>query len=243
LHIDVIFSASEVNPSRINGKTVVVIDVLRATSVMVTALNNGAKKVVPVLSPDEGFDYRNQTTEKVVLAGERNSDKIDGFDYGNSPLDMRPENIKGCTLVMTTSNGTRAIRNSSTAAELFVTSFLNAEATVCALNGYMDIVLVCSGSNGVFTMEDTLCAGYLIELLLDQNDAVDLADAAMASSQLYLLARNNIHLLAAQGRHYALLKSKGLTADLEYCFLPNQIDMVCKRRKNSIYAEKNSIPD
>lgn len=243
MQIDVIFSASEVNPSRVKGKTVVVIDVLRATSVMVTALDNGAKKVVAVLSPAEGFDYRNKTTEKVVLAGERNSDKIDGFDFGNSPLDMTGHNIKGCTLVMTTSNGTRAIRNSAASSELFVTAFLNAKATVGALAGFQDIVLVCSGSNGTFTMEDTLCAGYLVDLLMEQNDSVELTDATVASRQLYLMVQENIHELAGKGRHYSLLKGKGLMADLEYCFQKNRVDIVCQRMENAIYAVTNKNPE
>ncbi|MFO8001737.1 MAG: 2-phosphosulfolactate phosphatase [Marinilabilia sp.] len=238
MQIDVIFSASEVDATRIKDKAVVVIDVLRATSVMVTALWNGASKVVPVLSPEEAFEYRERfTDEEVVLAGERHSEKISGFDYGNSPLDMQRQNIGGKTLVMTTTNGTLAVRRSSESSELFVTAFLNAGATARALEGFEDVVLVCSGSNGGFTMEDTLCAGYLLELINRQEASVRMTDAAVASYRLYIAEKNDIHQIAGEGRHYNLLRGKGLSMDLRYCFQKNENQMVCRRRRDAIYGE------
>jgi 2-phosphosulfolactate phosphatase len=236
LNIDVIFSAKEVTGSRVAGKTVVVIDVLRATTVMITALKNGAKKVVPVLSPTEAFEYRRKAKEKVILAGERNADPIAGFDFGNSPLDMSRPHIAGATLVMTTSNGTRAIRKSVTARALFVASFLNAGATIRAIRRHSDVVLVCSGSNGVFTMEDTLCAGFLADLLSNDCNDVRLSDAAIGVLNLYRSVQNDVLKLAAMGRHYLLLKEKGLEADLAYCFKKNEINLVCQRHGNEIVA-------
>jgi 2-phosphosulfolactate phosphatase len=237
LKIDVIFSASEVELSRVKDKTAVVIDVLRATSVMVTALYNGASSVVPVLTPEEAFAYRAKATNKFILAGERYSEKIDGFDYGNSPLDMRPEIVKDGKLVITTSNGTRAIQNASGAADLFVAAFLNAEATINRLKRCNDVVLICSGTNDCFAMEDTLCAGYLIDLLTADN-RLDLSDAALGAFYLYTGVRNNMHAVASQGRHYSLLKHKGLDADLEYCFRKNQLNVVARRYEHFIVAEK-----
>lgn len=236
MKIDVIFSASEVNSARIQGKTVVVIDVLRATSVMVTALNNGAHKVVPVLSPDEAFDYYKNNTGRVLLAGERYSDKIEGFDYGNSPLDMLPGVVDGATLVMTTTNGTLAIRKCADASELFVSAFLNARATVNVLNSFSEIVLVCAGSSGSFSLEDTLCAGYLTKLMVETKYNAEISDSAFAALHLYYGTQKNVHKLAAKGNHYSHLKKKGLNDDLEYCFRKNVIDMVCCREGDAIYV-------
>ncbi|MFW6043344.1 MAG: 2-phosphosulfolactate phosphatase, partial [Marinilabiliaceae bacterium] len=185
MKVHVIFSASEIRSSDVKDKTVVVIDVLRATSVMVTALHNGASKVVPVLTTEAAFEYRKRSGYDVLLAGERNSDRIDGFDHGNSPLDMTEKTVKGKTIVITTTNGTRAINESLEAADIFVAAFLNADATVRALDGVEEVVLVCSGSNGGFTMEDTLCAGLMANSLALKNPDALLTDAAIAAKQLY----------------------------------------------------------
>lgn len=239
MNLDVIFSASEVTSARVSGKTIVVIDVLRATSVMVTALNNGASRVIPVLSPGEAFEYKASHDGEIILVGERNASAIEGFDYSNSPLDMVPSVVKGRTLVMTTTNGTRAIRAAKDASELFVASFLNSKATAEILKQRKDVVLIASGSSGSFTMEDTLCAGYMVELLNSFAEiSLELTDAAVAANQLFADARDNLHKLAALGNHYRLLKSKGLDEDLRYCFRRDCIDLVCTRENGAIVSPK-----
>ncbi|MDI3521377.1 MAG: 2-phosphosulfolactate phosphatase [Anaerophaga sp.] len=239
MNLDVIFSASEVTSAGVSGKTVVVIDVLRATSVMVTALNNGASRVIPVLSPEEAFEYKSSHDGEIILVGERNASAIEGFDYGNSPLDMVPSVVKDRTLVMTTTNGTRAIRAAKDASELFIASFLNSEATTRILKQTEDVVLIASGSGGSFTMEDTLCAGYMIELLNSfAGISLKLTDAAVAANQLFADVRDDLHKLAALGNHYRLLKSKGLDEDIRYCFLRDCIDLVCMRENGAIVSPK-----
>ena len=237
LKIHVIFSASEIRSSEVKDKTVVVIDVLRATSVMVTALHNGASKVVPVLTPEAAFEYRDRNGADVLLAGERNSDLIEGFDHGNSPLDMTEKTVKGKTIVITTTNGTRAIKGSLEAADILVASFLNAEATVRALDGSEEVVVVCSGSNGGFTMEDTLCAGLLADSLASENQEAVLTDAAIAAKQLYRHAMTDIHKFAGEGRHYRLLWNKGYSDDLHYCFRPDLSRVVCRMTDGALWSE------
>ncbi|MGM0376514.1 MAG: 2-phosphosulfolactate phosphatase [Bacteroidota bacterium] len=239
LKIDVIFSASEIRSSAVKDKTVVVIDVLRATSVMVTALQNGASKVVPVLTPEAAFEYRDRSGPDVLLAGERNSELIEGFDHGNSPLDMTGETVRGKTIVITTTNGTRAINGSLEAADIFVAAFLNAGATVRELDGAEDVVLVCSGSNGGFTMEDTLCAGLMADSLALRNQDAVLTDAVVAARQLYTHARTNIHRMAGEGRHYRLLWNKGYSEDLQYCFQPDLSQVVCRMKEGVLWAERS----
>ena len=238
LKIHVIFSASEITSSEVKDKTVVVIDVLRATSVMVTALHNRASKVVPVLTPEAAFEYRNRFGNNVLLAGERNSELIEGFDYGNSPLDMTEQTVKGKTIVITTTNGTRAINGSLEAADIFVAAFLNADATVRALEGVEDVVLVCSGSNGGFTMEDTLCAGFLANSLALATSNPFLTDAAIAAKHLYLNAQANIHKLAGEGKHYRLLWNKGCSEDLYYCFRSDISTVTCRMKAGVLRGEQ-----
>lgn len=239
MNLDVIFSWSEVTPERVKGRIAVVIDVLRATSVMVTALNNGALKVIPVLTPDEAFEYKKNNGKDILLVGERHADIIEGFDFSNSPLDMSPISVTNQTVVMTTTNGTKAIRAAEEAKELYIASFLNARSTAQILAQQDDVVLIASGSNGSFTMEDTLCMGYITNLLKSElGNALGLTDAALAARQLFINAQQNLHALASQGTHYRLLKSKGLDDDIRYCFSLDSINLVCYRKNGVIVALK-----
>lgn len=222
--IDVINTAQEVTDEKVLNKTIVIIDVLRATSVMVTAIQNGAQQIIPVLSPEEAFEAKKTIGHDVVLGGERNADLIEGFDYGNSPLSYTPEVIKDKSLVMTTSNGTLALRNSIKAAKLFIGCFLNAQAAANILNSYDDIVLVCSGTNGNYTLEDNLCAGYIISLI--DCEEKSLSDSAIASLHLYNSTKENVKSLASKGLHYNILKQKQYNNDLNECFTMNKYNIV-----------------
>lgn len=218
MRIDVIGSATQVTAESVKGKIAVVIDVLRATSVMVTALANGAKEVIPVVSPQEAFALKKKLGHEVILGGERDALPISGFDYGNSPLQYTKEVVAGKTIVMTTTNGTLAINNAADADQLIIASFINAEAVVKFIKGKEDVALICSGTDGQFTLEDALCAGYLIEQLQMQNEDVNLTDMAVAMHQLYKSNQKKIVTIASQGKHYQNLLRKGFVKDLEYCF-------------------------
>ncbi|MCW3804972.1 2-phosphosulfolactate phosphatase [Plebeiibacterium marinum] len=226
MNVDIILSAREIFPDRVANKTVVVIDVLRATSVMVTALANGAKSVIPVMHPEEAFNIKKELGEEnVVLGGERDAVPIEGFDYGNSPFSYVPEVICDKTLVMTTTNGTRAILNSKGASKVIIGAFVNDVAIVKALEGEEEVVLVGSGSYDEFTMEDALCAG---KLAMDLKEAYDarLTDVSVAMSLLYHTAKGDLHKIAAQGEHYSRLAGLGYDSDLDYCFRSSVFEIV-----------------
>ncbi|WP_282039946.1 2-phosphosulfolactate phosphatase [Saccharicrinis aurantiacus] len=225
MNVDVISSAREIFPDKVENKTVVVIDVLRATSVMTTALANGAKQIIPVLHPEDAFEVQKEMgKENVVLGGEREAVPIEGFDFGNSPFSYSPEIIKDKTLVITTTNGTRAIINSKGASKLYVGAFLNDRAIVEAVTGDEEVVLVASGSHDHFTMEDSLCAGK-IAYHLQQNGA-HLSDVAIAMATLYEQNKDDIHALGSKGKHYKRLTGLGATEDLEYCYKSDVLDVV-----------------
>ncbi len=226
MKVDVILSAREIFPDKVEGKVVVVIDILRATSVMVTAFANGAKTVVPVMTPEEAFAVKKELgSEKVILGGEREALPIDGFDYGNSPLSYAQEVIKDKSLVITTTNGTRAILNSQKAKKLYVGAFINDKAIVDVLKDEKDIVLVASGSYDEFTIEDSLCAGKIAYDLQEAYGA-QLSDVSIAMSSLYFQNKEDIHKLAAKGAHYKRLKNMGFEKDLDYCFRSALYDVV-----------------
>ncbi|MFV0346278.1 MAG: 2-phosphosulfolactate phosphatase [Bacteroidales bacterium] len=223
--VDIIFAAESVRAEAVSGKTAVVIDVLRASSVICSALANGAKNVYPVLSPEEAFMLRNSmNTKEVLLLGERNALPIDGFDFGNSPILFSKEAVKGKTLIMTTSNGTRAIRNAQSADYLYVASFLNCDAILNTLEKHNDIVVVCSGTNNEFALEDSLCAG-LIACELGRRE-FRLSDAAIAMASLYSSHKDGLQDFASRGKHYQRLLKLGLHEDLDYCFKLNVVSNV-----------------
>jgi 2-phosphosulfolactate phosphatase len=233
MEIDLMPSAIAIETEKLQGATAVVIDVLRATSVMVTAFANGLDKLITVASPDEAFALRDQNPS-YLLGGEKDAICVPGFDLDNSPFNYTAERIGGKTLVMSTSNGTRAIKGSLVASKLFIGSFLNAKAVANAVRYDKKIVLVCSGSNNSFTLEDALCAGYIGWLLKNMTQTARLTDFAETMVQLYLSHRLNLKLLAEKGNHYQLLMKKGFETDLDYCFTHDKFDLVPQLRNGHI---------
>ncbi len=226
--IDVIASAKYVDKNKITGSTPVVIDVLRATSVMVTAFEYGVKEIIPVMSPEEAFQIKSSKTD-VILGGERSAEIIPGFDYDNSPFSYMNSSVKGKTLVMTTTNGTSAIKAVEHAGDVLIASFLNAGEVINRLKDFDRITLVCSGTNGNYTIEDGLCAGYIIDGLMQLSE-VNLTDFAHLVHSFYQNSKNDIRKAASVAKHYKVLEQKGFKRDLEYCFKTDEsiIVPVCK---------------
>ncbi len=227
-YVDVIPTAKDANAQNVGSDTAVIIDVLRATSVMVTALNNGAEKIVPVLTVEDAFSIKSSCPD-VILGGERKAEKIEGFDFGNSPLSYTPATVAGKTIVMTTTNGTRAILNSESAKNRYIACFLNARQVARQLKEHQHIVFICSGADDCFTLEDALCAGYIIHLMKLQEPDLHLSDFAIAMMSMYTATSFDVRSIASAGRHYQVLKGKGYLDDLDYCFsaLPQARIPIC----------------
>ncbi len=207
----------------LQGKVVVVIDVLRATTTMTVALDQGATKVIPVESIEECLSYKDKPDH--ILAGERGGQKVEGFSYGNSPFEYMDGVVKGKTLVLTTTNGTRAIKMSSDAKEILIGGFLNFSAlTRWLLNESTDTVLLCSGWRDKFNLEDTIFAGAIINNLKDYF-LVD-SDSAFAAEKLYLNSRRNMLHFMKQSSHYKRLAKFGVVNDIKYCLRPDLTNVV-----------------
>ncbi|WP_281886645.1 2-phosphosulfolactate phosphatase [Paenibacillus sp. YYML68] len=168
MHIEVIPTVNEARADDLLHKTVIAIDVLRATSTMLAALASGCRSIVPVETVNQALTLQQ---EGELLAGERFCKRIPGFQLGNSPLEFTPDAVGGKTVIMTTTNGTRAIQKSQKAAHVLIGGLLNAEA--CAREAARlshEIVIVCAGTQDVFALEDGLCAGLLVEELMKRHE-------------------------------------------------------------------------
>ena len=165
-----------VEPEELQGGVVVVIDVLRATTTMITALHAGAKCVVPLLAIEETLALKRQILDggdprffpapketDLLLGGERQGKRIDGFDLGNSPQEYTPERVAGKTILFSTTNGTKAIHRAALAETILPAGFINAEAVVRAVSGYDSIHILCAGTDGKQTEEDLYLAGLLVQ--------------------------------------------------------------------------------
>lgn len=224
MNIDIIISADDIKEEKIKGKSIVVIDILRATSVITTALNNGCKQVIPVVKIEEALEVVKDNRENYILGGERKALKIDGFDCSNSPLEYEAEVVKDKTLVITTSNGTRAIKGSLSAKNILIGALINGKAVAEKLISLKnDVVIVNSGTDGQFSIDDFICSGYIINCIV-KNEEVKLSDIAEVAKYLY--DKNPNMELTSEAKHYKRLMSLGLSGDLEYCYKKDIINIV-----------------
>jgi 2-phosphosulfolactate phosphatase len=158
--------------------TAVIIDILRASSTIITALDNGALRVVPCGTPEEAVQLKHGSAPgSVLLGGERGGVRIAGFDLGNSPAEYPPDVMTGRTVAFTTTNGTRALLKASSAKQILVAAFLNRNAVVDRLNrDYLPTHLICAGTDGVVTGEDVLFAGAIVDGLQQRSSQDDFKD-------------------------------------------------------------------
>ena len=204
----------------------VVFDVLRATSTFVTALHHGAQAIIPVSEIAEAIAFKNsklkiKNLKSILLVGERNGVRISAggmdFDLGNSPREYTE--VRGKTIVSTTTNGTRALRACAGAKIVLAASFLNLAATAEFLNGEREILLVCAGTGEAVADEDVLAAGALVELFAARGDArPTLTEATENARQGFVKLKSDIAMaigLAKNGRR--LLAIPELRDDVAFC--------------------------
>lgn len=247
--LEVLFSPAEFAALRTRdlSRTVcVVFDVLRATSSMVTALGHGAEAVLPVNDIPEALAVKASRPD-VLLAGERHGLRIGAaltggveFDFGNSPLEFTRERVAGRTLVMTTTNGTRALRACDGAAQVLVGSFLNLSAVAghlraAAPEAFDALILVCSGTFEEASFEDTLGAGALAEAIWDRFHGEAVADSAEIARQIYRSHRDDLvggMRSARNGRR--LLAHPELSADVVACLARDRVGVVAELKDGAV---------
>lgn len=219
--LDILPTAQSAEGYDFGGGVAVVIDVLRATSVITVALGNGASGVVPASTVEEARAMAERLGRTdVILGGERNADLIPGFDLGNSPQTYTRGRVAGKTVVLTTTNGTLALRNAATARMVIVASMLNyrAAARLAHKRGAgAKVTIVCSGNYGLPTLEDNLCAALIAKELETFGDVCYAGDYAISVRMMAEAYVPNSVDWFRQGRHYNRLLEKGYGEDVEMC--------------------------
>lgn len=214
MKVDICFTPNDFDDEKYSKYSAVVIDVLRATTSIATACANGCKEIRPVRTVAEANKIKANDPD-ILLAGEREGLLIPGFNLGNSPFEYTREQVAGKTIVMTTTNGTLALTKASVAQKVYAMAFINAAAITSILyQNQEDVVVLCAGSEGRFSLEDTLCAGLLADRL---SNIAKLSDTALAAQAMYhdfaaeLLAR------VAESSHASYLSSIGFEKDVMLC--------------------------
>ena len=253
-NLEVLFTPAEfatLDRRDLSQTTCVVFDILRATTTMVTALANGAKAIIPVAEISEALAIR-QRQPAVLLAGERDGLRIRAaqtgstdFDLGNSPREFTPERVAGRTVVMTTTNGTRALRACAKARSVLIGSFLNLSATAKWIQRLEppDLLIVCSGTVDQSAYEDVLAAGAFCDGIWAGYSAGKVADSAQIARQIYQLAQNDLlgaMRLSRNGRRLSAIPE--LAGDVPICVQRDTTDLVAELSQEGVVRRTNAGP-
>lgn len=227
MKIDIIISADDIQESKIKNKNVVVIDMLRATTVITTAFMNGCREVIPYLTVDEALNKgKTLSRDSYVLGGERKAVKIEGFDLCNSPLEYTKDIVNDKTVIITTTNGTRTLTECTAAKRIFVGAMINGKAVGEKLIELGDdVCIVNAGTNGEFSMDDFICSGYIINEILKLSEKVDLTDIAKTANYIYE-SNPSIEGFIHIARHYGVMKDLGLMEDIHYAMQKDITEIV-----------------
>lgn len=228
MQVNVLLSPNNVDDLYFTNKTSVVIDVLRATSVILKAFESGAKEVIPVGSIDFAMKISiNSHGGQTLLCGERNTQIIEGFDMGNSPSEYVKEKIEGKSIILFTTNGSKAIVKAKYSDKVYVASFNNISKIAEHLVTLdTDIEIIASGANGVFCLEDTICAGLLVKKMLEKKPDIKITDATKASLILNDNCGSDISKMMNSCEHGNILKENGFEEDIEFCSTVDNIPII-----------------
>lgn len=221
MRLDVFFTPGQVKPGDLAGRLVAVVDVLRASTSIATALDNGARTVIPLEGADEVIvRSKDFTRSQILLAGEQKMLPITGFDLGNSPQAFTPEVVEDKTILITTTNGTRALLGVQGARDIVIASYVNFTAVLTlmkvAAGTNTDIAIVCASEEGSFTLEDAACAGRYVRAI-PKRASIELNDAAVASVLIEKKYGDNIAKVFKESTHGQALQEAGFGADLAAC--------------------------
>lgn len=198
-------------------KATAVIDVLRATTVMATALDSGASCIYTTAEIEAAHRIRENIGSETLLCGERNGSRIDGFDLGNSPYEFNRQMVEDKVLVMCTTNGTKAVEAGRGSELLIALSFVNLSAAAgVLLQSGLPVELLCSGTNGRFSMDDALCAGMTIAWL-SRHAPVQTDDLGTLLLN-FARQQGSISQKLQNCSHRLFLEASGYQRDIAFCF-------------------------
>ncbi len=246
MRIDVLFAPQGLELQKPKGLTVAVVDVLRASTSIAFAYAGGAARIIPVVSIEAATSLAMKLGEEgVLLCGEREGKRIDGFDLGNSPQEYTEDRVAGKTLLLTTTNGTKAITLCEAAKEVVVAGLVNVSAVVeHLLRAEEGLGLVCAGKFGRFSMEDAVCAGMIVARLKDHlgND-LELSDSAGAAEIIYRSNPLDTATLLQNCEHGKYLGSLGFNEDLLVCAAVDALSVVPIVQQGRIRRNETALPE
>jgi 2-phosphosulfolactate phosphatase len=248
MKIDLSFSAGQFDDLQLRDKNVVVLDVLRASSTITVALNNGAREVIPVASIESAVKISGSLFGEVTLrGGERNGKTIEGFNLGNSPLEYSEAAVKGKSIIYCTTNGSVAMAKSRYARALIIGSFLNLTTVVDFIKEEnKDFLFLCAGrinTLGFFSLEDAVCAGMMIQKLMKiESLELNLSDSAKAAHALYKSFGRSILKMLKTSEHGKFLIEIGFTDDLKICAAVDSVPVLPVQIENKIKLKKEEPP-
>ena len=236
MDVDVFLTGPSVSESDVRGRTAVVIDVLRASSTIATALSNKAGSVIAVKDQAQADKYIDALEPgSFLLCGERDAEKIEGYDLGNSPLEYPQDVVGGKTLILNTTNGTAALARAHAANHLVTGCFLNASAAVdFAREMNDDVALICAGWRGRASLEDTLCAGLLLDRLWNGSAPPDASDSARIALALHRANTQPLRQTLDVCRAANMLRALGAEADLDYCLRVDALPVLPRMQKGRL---------
>jgi 2-phosphosulfolactate phosphatase len=203
---------------------IVVIDILRASSAIVTAFANGAAAIIPVADVADVKDYKSRG---YLVAAERDGYVLDFADFGNSPFNFTRDKVEGKTIVYSTTNGTGIINLSSSAYMTVIGSFLNERAlTHWLIKQKKDVLLFCAGWKNRFNIEDTVCAGAIASALMTSGSYMTICDSTHAAIDLWSLARSDLRGYIEKAAQRTRLRDKNLDDCIDFCLTSDYTDKI-----------------
>jgi len=218
MKIEVIFLVNDKMEDYFFQKNVVVVDLLRATSTIITALANGAKSIIPTSSVEEAVKIaKNFEKSTFLLCGEKNTKIIEGFDLGNSPLDFTEDKVKDKKLILTTTNGTKIFSLLKHSLNVLIYSTLNLTAVKQKMTELSDEwLIICAGRNGFYDASDSIAAGFLISKFSKTKSRLELNDAGKTSLILYEKYKDDLNNFLKKSEHGKILIENGFEADIDF---------------------------
>ncbi|MDP2175024.1 MAG: 2-phosphosulfolactate phosphatase [Bacteroidota bacterium] len=239
IQVEVVLSPALLHLADVKDKNVVVVDILRATSTIVTAIHEGATSVKTFLAPEEALLLK---TEGYITAGESNGHKIEGFDIGNSPFECMNGRVKNQKLALTTTNGTKCFEaaEKALARKIFAGSFLNIKALAKHLvTEGQDVVIICAGWKDKVNMEDSLFAGALVEEMQTLGNLNIDCDSSLICMDLYNCVKNNLMEYLKKSSHYKRLSYLSHDEDMIFCLQYAVFDIVAELKQGEIIGLSN----
>ncbi len=219
--------------------TVVIIDIFRATSAICAAFESGIDSLIPVATLEEAKKYKDQG---YIVGAERNAEIVEGFDFGNSPLTFKDGKYKNKSIVLTTTNGTKAVEMAKPANKVVVGAFTNFSALCDYLEKEdKDVLLLCAGWKGRFNLEDTLFAGAVADRISKNLRFTNLSDSSIASINIYKKAKKDIYKFLGESSHRKRLSRLNMEEDIIYCLTFDNSEIVPVLEENAFIKNHKLI--